>query len=106
MTGTISGESVSTTPRDTLASMTITDGTAAIETGCNVGSSSVEITETTMTFGPMAVTRKACPPEETALEQSVTAVLDGEVSYEVDGDTLVIRTDSADGEVGLTLAAG
>ena len=106
VTGTIAGESVSTTPRDTVASMTITDGVAAIETGCNMGSASVGITETTMTFGPMALTRKACPPDETALEQSVTAVLDGEVSYEVDGDTLVIRTDSTDGEIGLTLTAG
>jgi len=106
VTGTIVGESVSTTPRDTLASMTITDGVAAIETGCNMGSSSVEITETTMTFGPMALTRKACPPDETALEQSVTTVLDGEVSYEIDGDTLSIRADSTDGEIGLTLTAG
>jgi len=106
VTGTIIGESVSTTPRDTLASMTITDGVAAIETGCNMGSSSVEITETTMTFGPMALTRKACPPDETALEQSVTTVLDGEVSYEIDGDTLSIRADSTDGEIGLTLTAG
>lgn len=106
VTGTIVGESVSTTPGDTMASMTITDGTAAIETGCNMGSSSVEVAESTMTFGPMALTRKACPPEETALEQSVTAVLDGEVSYEIDGDTLVIRTDSTDGEIGLTLTAG
>ena len=105
VTGTIAGGSVSTTPRDTLASMTITDGTAAIETGCNMGSSSVAITETTMTFGPMALTRKACPPDETELEQSVTAALVGEVSYEIDGDTLLIRTTSTDVEIGLTFTA-
>jgi heat shock protein HslJ len=105
VTGTVVGEAVSTTPGGPVASLTILDGNAAIKTGCNAGSSSVEVTDSTMTFGPVALTRKACPPEETALEQAVTAVLDGEVTYEVDGATLSIRKDGTDGETGLELAA-
>jgi heat shock protein HslJ len=105
VTFTVTGEAMSTTPGTRPASLTITDGTAAIETGCNSGSTRVEITDTTMTFGPMALTEKACPPDETALEQSVTAVLDGEVSYEINGDKLSLRKDQTGGEIGLELTA-
>ncbi|MDG1266992.1 MAG: META domain-containing protein, partial [Ilumatobacter sp.] len=105
VTGTIVGDLVSTTPGGALASMTITDGVAAIETGCNSGSSTVEVTETTVTFDPMALTRKACLSDEAALEQSVLAVLDGEVSYELDNDMLVIRSNSTGDELGLTFVA-
>lgn len=105
VTGATVGDMVSTTPNDTRASMTITDGVAAIETGCNRGSSNVEVAETTITFGPMMLTRMACPSDQAALERAVTAVLDGEVSYELDDDTLVIRAEGTDDGIGLTFAA-
>lgn len=59
-----------------------------------------------MTFGPVALTMMACEEELTALEASVVAVLDGEVTYEVSGDTLSIRKAVADGEIGLEYTAG
>jgi heat shock protein HslJ len=105
LTGTVATEAVSSLPADADASLTITDGQAAIRTGCNSGSTSVEITDTTMTFGPVALTKMACPEELTALEASVIAVLDGEVTYEIAGDTLSIRKDGADGEIGLEYTA-
>ncbi|HYN31929.1 MAG TPA: META domain-containing protein [Ilumatobacteraceae bacterium] len=105
VTGLVATEAVSSTPNDSRASLTITDGSAAIETGCNNGNAAVEITDTTMTFGPMALTKKACAPELTELEASVIVVLDGEVTYEISGDTLSIRKAGADGEVGLELTA-
>ena len=105
LTGTVATEAVSSLPADAEASLTITDGQAAIQTGCNSGSTSVEITDTTMTFGPVALTKMACPEELTALEASVIAVLDGEVTYEISGDTLSIRKDGADGEIGLEYIA-
>ena len=104
VTGIVANEAVSSLPMDAEASITITDGPAAIRTGCNNGSTSVEITDTTITFGPIAVTKMACPPELTELEASVLAVLDGEVTYEIAGDSLSLR--NADGDVGLELTAG
>jgi heat shock protein HslJ len=98
-------EAISPVPADAEASLTITDGQAAIQTGCNSGSTSVEITDTTMTFGPVALTMMACADDLMALEASVIAVLDGEVTYEVTGDTLSIRKDAADGEIGLEYTA-
>jgi heat shock protein HslJ len=81
----------------------ITDGTAAVETGCNAASTSVEVTETTLTFSPMMVTLMACPPDETALQDAVLAVLDGEVTYEIESDRLSIRRTTPQGEIGLDL---
>ena len=91
------------------ASITITDGTAAVEAGCNTGSAPVEITDTTITFGPLALTRMACGPQ-TELETAVVAVLTGEVGYTIASDTLQLRTTATNtagdtGEIGLNLVA-
>jgi heat shock protein HslJ len=106
ITGTVATEAVSSIPEGAEPSLTITDGQAAIVTGCNNGSGSVEVTDTTMTFGPIATTKMACEPDLTALETSILTVLQGEVTYEIDGATMSIRRDGPDGEVGLELTAG
>jgi heat shock protein HslJ len=105
VSGTVANEAVTVSAVDSEASMTITDDQAQIDTGCNTGSSTVEITDTTITFGPIALTRMACDEELTRLEASVLAVLDGEVAYEIEGNTLSLRTDGPDGEIGLELTA-
>ena len=105
LTGTVATEAISSLPANAEATLTITDGQAAIQTGCNSGSGTVEITDTTMTFGPIAITKMACPEELTALENSVLAVFEGEVTYEITGDKLSIRKAAADGEIGLEYIA-
>ena len=60
--GLLANEGISTVPIGAEASITITDGTAAVEAGCNTGSAGVEITDTTITFGPLTLTRMACGP--------------------------------------------
>jgi heat shock protein HslJ len=107
VTGIVANEAVSSLPMDAEASITITDGQAAIRTGCNSGSTSVEITDTTITFGPIALTKMACADEEVdRLERHVLAVLDGEVTYEISGDGLSLLNEAADGRPGLELSAG
>ncbi len=103
VTGIVANEAVSSLPTDAEASITITDGRAAIRTGCNSGSASVELTDTTISFGPIALTRMACPPGLADLEAAVLAVLDGEVAYEIAGDELVLYNE---GGIGLRLTAG
>jgi heat shock protein HslJ len=103
--GTVANEAVTVSLVDSEASMTIADGQAQVDTGCNTGSSTVEITDTTITFGPLALTRMACDEELTRLESSVVLALDGEVTYEVNGDSLTIRKDTPDGVVGLDFTA-
>ncbi len=104
--GLISGDAASSVPSASAASITITDGNAAVHTGCNRGSASVEITDDTITFGPLATTKMACAPELMDLEFAVTRVLDGEVTYSIEADHLTISTHDADGvAIGLTLRA-
>jgi heat shock protein HslJ len=110
--GIVAGDAVSSTPIDTetgepaVASITITDGQAAVEAGCNTGSASVEVTDTTLTFGPLALTRMMCPEPQMQLEAAVTAVLAGEVTYQIEAGRLSLRgAGDETGEVGLELVA-
>jgi heat shock protein HslJ len=106
VTGTVATMAISSVPADSTASITIADdGTVAVDGGCNTGSGEVEITETTLTFGPIAATLQACDDETADLEASVFAVLQGEVTYEIDGDTLSLRSGTGDDEIGLELTA-
>ena len=106
VTGTVANEAVSGVPMDSTASITIADdGTAAVDTGCNTGSGSVEVGDDTLTFGPIAITKMACPPEQTTLETSVLSVLQGEVTYEIDGSNMSLRSGDGADEVGLELTA-
>jgi heat shock protein HslJ len=98
---TIANDAVSSVPARATASITITDGTVAVETGCNTGSGSVEIGEGTLTFGPIASTARACEDELMALEAAVLAALDGEATYQIEADVLTIRAS----EAGLVLRA-
>jgi heat shock protein HslJ len=43
-----------------------------------------------MTFGPMALTRKACPEGPTSVESAVVKVLDGTVTYSIEADVLTV----------------
>lgn len=103
VTGTIDGDAVASVPEGA-ASLTITDGALALNSGCNTGRGDVEVGDSTLTFGPVALTRMACIDDAlSALEAAVTTVLDGEVSYQIDGASLVITAPSG---AGLQLTAG
>jgi heat shock protein HslJ len=67
-----------------------TDGQALVFTGCNNGSASVVIDEEVLTFEPLVLTRVACDGETGEVEAAQTAVLDGEVAYELDEGSLTL----------------
>ncbi len=106
VTGTVANQGVSTVPADSTASIEIApDGTVSVNSGCNTGSGIVEITDDTLTFGPIATTKMACPQEQMDLEASVLSVLQGEVTYTIDGNHLSLRTGDGADEIGLELTA-
>ena len=106
VSGTLATEAISSVPMDSTASITIADdGSIAVNTGCNTGGGSVEITDTTLVFGPITSTRIGCQPEVAALEASVLGVLQGEVAYEITGDTLSLRSGEGADAIGLDLTA-
>jgi heat shock protein HslJ len=99
--GIVSGDAVSSVPAGVTATLTISDGQMQVETGCNTGSASVAVTDTTLTIGPLGLTKKACVPEAMAVEQAVTSVLSGKVDYAIKADALTLTASGA----GLTLRA-
>lgn len=106
VSGTVANEAVSSVPAGAEASLVFTDGSVQVHTGCNTGSGDAEVAVVGINFGPIATTRMACTPELNELEASVLAVLDGDVAYQVTGDTLSLRKDNGDGtEIGLELTA-
>lgn len=102
----VSAEAVSSMLADTAAVLIIDGDTVSVEAGCNTGTGSAEVDEEagTITFGPLATTRKACEPAVMEQEDMILSVLSGEVSYEIESDRLSL-TNVADPTIGLTLVA-
>jgi heat shock protein HslJ len=81
--------------------LTFQGGTVAVDTGCNTGSGSYTLGNGTVTFGPIALTRKACIDPANQVEQQVVAVLDGTATVAIQGGTLTLTN----GSNGLVLGA-
>jgi heat shock protein HslJ len=81
-------QTASSVPAGLSASLEFSEGRVAAQTGCNRGAAVASLASDAITFGPMALTRMACPEPAMDLEAFVTGVLQGEVSYTIDGDVL------------------
>ena len=64
------------------------DGQVTGSTGCNRFRGPVRVGDNTITFGTLATTRTACPDDVTDIDRAVRHVLDGQVTYTVDGATM------------------
>ncbi|NMM84341.1 META domain-containing protein [Rhodococcus sp. SRB_17] len=73
------------------------DGTVSGSSGCNRMTGSATVTDTTITFTPMGATMMACTEDVAAIERQVLTVLDGEVAYTLDADTLTLRKPDGNG---------
>ncbi len=85
--GLVQNQAVSSVPVGLTSTLVFADGKVAYK-GCNSGSGTATIGTDTITFGPIATTRMACPQPAMDLEQFVLGVLTGEVTATVDGDVL------------------
>lgn len=99
--GLISGGAVSSVPAGVTAALTFSDGRVEVEAGCNTGGGAIRVTETTIDFGPIGLTKIACAPGVMAVEGAVTTVLFGIVGYTIDAGSLTLDA----GGVGLMLRA-
>ena len=66
------------------------DGQAVVTTGCNTGGAAVVVSDATLTFGPMRLTKIACKGAPQGVETAVLAVLDGDVAFRIDGSQLTL----------------
>ncbi len=71
--------------------------------GCNDYTGSYTVDGEKLTIGPLAATKKACGPAETAVETAFMAVMGNVATYSVSGGSLELKT--AEAKVGLKFAA-
>ena len=83
----VQGDAASSVPGDKQPTIELEGGKARVFTGCNRGSGQVSVGDTTMTFGPLALTKMAC---QDSPEAAVLAVLTGEVAFAHDHDQLTL----------------
>ncbi len=107
VTSLVSAQAVSTSValEQSRPTLTIADGGAVSgSTGCNqfTGRATISGSPAVIDFGPLATTRKACPPDVNEVEQAVLRVLSGTVQTAIDADEL--KLSGVDGN-GLVLHA-
>lgn len=92
----VDGDSASSVPTGVEPpTLEISDaGQASVFTGCNRGGASVEVGDATLTFGPLGLTKMACSDDATAVEATVTSIIDGKVDYSINGDGLTVSKDA------------
>jgi heat shock protein HslJ len=91
MGGTGADASVSSIPGDVESTLTIDDsGQVSIHPGCNTGGGDATVGDGVIDFGPIALTRMACMGPAMDVESFVMQVVDGEVRYSIDADTLTL----------------
>ena len=99
--GLVSADAISRVPAGVVAALTFAAGRVDVEAGCNRGGGAVTVTDATLTFGPIALTKMACEDGAMQVERAVTAALSGEVRYTIEAGTLTLDA----GAAGLTLRA-
>lgn len=78
----------------TAATLTFAADNAGGLSGCNTFTGSYTATDSALTFGPLATTRKLCEPAANTFEQAYLAALAKVAKYKIDGTTLAL-SDSA-----------
>jgi heat shock protein HslJ len=101
VTGTLQGDATASLDTEP-ATLLFNNGTLELFAGCNTGSGSYTATDTTIEFGAIATTKKACEGPATTLETTVLGVLQGTRTYDIEGTKLTI---AADDGTGLTLTS-
>ena len=76
------------------------DGRVSGSTGINQFTASYSVNATYLTFGPMALTRRAGPPDLSAQEAAIVGALAGACSYRLEGGRLLV--DGPSGALELT----
>jgi heat shock protein HslJ len=96
VTGVISSDAISSGWGSAVATLTIVDGQAQVNTGCNTGFATVTVDEAagTIAFGPLALTKMMCDDDAMRLEQEVTRVLTGTATYSIEAGSLTLMNGS------------
>ncbi|MFC8596271.1 META domain-containing protein [Streptomyces atroolivaceus] len=100
VTGLVSGSVAASLPAGTENKAHLTfgeDGSVEGNLGCNSFHGKATVSGSTLTFGPLASTRKMCPGPEMDLERALQGVLEGRTTYEIEHRSLSIEAESGKG---------
>ncbi|WP_405630787.1 META domain-containing protein [Streptomyces sp. NBC_01174] len=100
VTGLVSGDVAASLPTGTEKKAHLTfgkDGSVEGNLGCNSFHGKAKVSGSTLTFGPLASTRKMCAGPEMELERALLAVLDGTTAYGIEHRSLSIEAKSGKG---------
>jgi heat shock protein HslJ len=84
------GDTVSSVPGGVGATLRVADGKAHVETGCNELTWDVVVDDGTITFSGGVTTDVGCPGDLATVEDAISLVLEGEVTWQVTERTLTI----------------
>jgi heat shock protein HslJ len=85
------GSTVSSVPSGVTSTVRFgSDGVVTVQLGCNSGSGPYTDSGDVLSVGPLVTTKMACQPPAADVESAVDSVLDGDVSYTIDGNALVL----------------
>lgn len=90
LNGIADANAASSVPAGVVATLQIQDGRANVAFGCNTGGGEVQISDSAITFGPLAMTMMLCEGPGGEVETVMSGVLQGEVPYAIDGGTLTL----------------
>lgn len=100
VTGLISGSVATSLPAGARDKGRITfakDGSVEGSLGCNSFHGRATVSGSTITFGPLASTRKMCQGPEMELERAMLGVLDGRTQYKIDHRVLTLTAKNGKG---------
>lgn len=90
------GDMLAVLPETQVTASFSADGTVAGNAGCNMYRAGYTLDGSSITFGPIVSTRRACVPDAvTAQEQGILAAFGASSTYDLVGDRLTLR--GADG---------
>ncbi|WP_069171490.1 META domain-containing protein [Streptomyces griseus] len=100
VTGLTSGSTATSLPPGTDGAAHLTfgeDGTVRGGLGCNSFHGRATVSGSTITFGPLASTRKMCPGPQMELERALLRVLEGRTTYGIDHRSLSVEAANGEG---------
>lgn len=100
VTGLLSGTTATSLPAGTEGKAHLTfgkDGSVEGSLGCNSFHGTAKVAGSTITFGPLASTRKMCPGPEMELERTLLGVLKGKTTYTIGHRSLSLTAENGKG---------
>jgi heat shock protein HslJ len=90
--GLLAGNVASSVPVGATAALTISEGRGDVETGCNTGGGTAAVAGSSITFGALTLTKKACLGDLAALEAAIVQAMKGTAAYSIEAGSMTLTS--------------